>query len=260
MIDPTKILAAVPIGLRMPLIESYREIAKCFAEHRWEPAELNGGKFCECVHTIASGYLAGSYAATPSKPANMVQACQALEQVPPNAARVGDRSLRILIPRLLLPLYEIRNNRGVGHVGGDVNPNFMDASAVLGMASWIMAELVRIFHGVSTAEAQATVDVIVERKHPLVWEVEAIKRVMNPEMKIGDQVLLLLHTESSWASEAALLSWVEYSSAAMFRSRILRPFHKARLLEYDEKNGRVKISPRGVGEVEKRIILESGMA
>jgi len=60
----------------------------------------------------------------------------------------------VLIPRLLPVLYEIRNNRGVGHVGGDVDPNHMDAEAVQAMASWVMAELVRIFHGVKTEEAR----------------------------------------------------------------------------------------------------------
>lgn len=65
------------------------------------------------------------------------------------------RSFQILIPRLLPALYEIRNNRNVGHVGGDVDPNFMDSTAVLGTANWIMAELVRVFHSVSTPEAQA---------------------------------------------------------------------------------------------------------
>ena len=67
--------------------------------------------------------------------------------------------------------YEIRNNRGVGHVGGDVDPNHMDAEAVQTMAGWAMAELVRIFHGVKTEEAQETVDALVERKSPIIWEV-----------------------------------------------------------------------------------------
>ena len=37
--------------------------------------------------------------------------------------RVGEttlsRSLRIQVPKVLLTIYEIRNNRGVGHVGGE---------------------------------------------------------------------------------------------------------------------------------------------
>jgi len=61
------------------------------------------------------------------------------------------RSFQILIPRLLPALYEIRNNRGVGHVGGDVDPNYMDATMVVGAVKWIMGELTRVFHSVSVA-------------------------------------------------------------------------------------------------------------
>ena len=71
-------------------------------------------------------------------------------------------AVRIQIPRVVVALYEVRNNRGVGRVGGDVNPNAMDASFVLASAKWLMAELVRIFHGVDTMTAEETVDRIVE--------------------------------------------------------------------------------------------------
>ena len=99
----------------------------------------------------------------------MVSACRALENQPAAPSRVGDRSLRILIPRMLVALYEIRSNRGVGHAGGDVEPNFMDATAVQAMARWVVAELIRIFHQASTDDAQAAVDAIVERNLTPVW-------------------------------------------------------------------------------------------
>ena len=35
------------------------------------------------------------------------------------------------------------NNRNVGHVGGDVDPNHMDATGVLAQCNWVMGELVR---------------------------------------------------------------------------------------------------------------------
>lgn len=141
MVDPSKLLTSLPARLRDELIGSYREITRNYAERRWEPAELNGGKFCEVVYTILIGYVDGSYSARASKPRDMVAACRGLEAKPPKTSRVGDRSVRILIPRVLLPLYEIRNNRGVGHIGGDVDPNMLDATSVLNMASWVFAEL-----------------------------------------------------------------------------------------------------------------------
>src|SRR5690242_6672100 len=108
-------LSAIPDGLRQPLLAEYQSIVQNFAEHRWSPSELSGGKFCEIVFTILDGYAKGSYGASPKKPRAFDQACKLLEnngQVP--------RSFQILIPRLLPALFEVRNNRGVGHAGGDV--------------------------------------------------------------------------------------------------------------------------------------------
>ncbi len=254
MIDNTKILAGLPSGLRDPLLESYKEIGRNFLEHRWEPAELNGGKFCEVVYSIIAGNLSGKYPARPSKPKDMLKDCRALEMTPPDPKRVGDRSLRILIPRVLPALYEIRNNRGVGHVGGEVDPNYMDATAVYTMASWVLAELVRVFHSVSTKDAQDAVDSLVERKHPLIWEIEDVKRVLDPEMPKSDQALLLLYSEPTWVSEKDLFAWVEYSSSGMFKRRVLEVLHTARLIEYDSANARVRISPKGVIDVEQRLL------
>jgi hypothetical protein len=258
MLESSKVLVGIPPGLREPLFQSYQEIGTNFAEHRWEPSELNGGKFCEVVYTVVAGALQGAYPAKPSKPPNMVDACRTLEKIKPDAHRVGDRSLRILVPRMLVALYEIRNNRGVGHTGGDVDPNFMDATAVYGMASWTLAELVRVFHGVSTQEAQETVDVLAERKLTLVWEIGSTRRVQAPKMKKGDQSLVLLYSKPGWVAERDLYNWVEYSSEPMFRENILRAFHQARLIEYEEEEHRARISPLGSRKVEEEILKTRG--
>ena len=146
-------LSAIPDGLRLPLLSEYQSIVQNFAEHRWSPSELSGGKFCEIVFTILDGYAKGIYSISPKKPRAFDQACKLLE----NNSQVP-RSFQILIPRLLPALFEVRNNRGVGHAGGDVDPNHMDAVFVLSSCTWVMAELVRVFHNVSILDAQDIVD------------------------------------------------------------------------------------------------------
>jgi hypothetical protein len=136
VINPSHVLPALPKALREELLKSYQQIMSNYLERRWEPSELNGGKFCEATYSIISGAIKGSFPAKASKPGDMLSASRALEKETPDPNRVGDRSLRILIPRVLPVLYEIRNNRGVGHLGGDVDPNHMDAEAVQAMATW----------------------------------------------------------------------------------------------------------------------------
>jgi hypothetical protein len=254
MIDASKLLSALPEGLRQPLLSSYKEIASNYVERRWEPSELNGGKFCEVVYSIINGTVSGRYPDKPTKPQNMVKACRALEEQPADSTRVGDKSLRILIPRMIAPLYDIRNNRGVGHIGGDVDPNHMDATAVYTSASWILGELVRIFHGTSTVVAQATVDALIERKLPLIWAVGDVRRVLDVSMPTADQVLVLSYSVPGWTPDKDLSRWVEYSTTSMFRKRVLEPLHKARLIEFDSARGMVQISPIGSRDVEDRIL------
>jgi len=235
-------------------VDCFGEIGRNFAERRWEPAELNGGKFCEIVYTILDGTLSGAYPSVPAKPAKMYDACRALEQRPPSASRAGDRSLRILIPRLLPVLYEIRNNRGVGHVGGDVDPNFQDAVAVYQMASWVMAELVRIFHQISIDEAQETVNSLVEHKHPIIWQAGGIRRVLDPSLSKADQTLLLLYSAGGWVEENVLGEWVEYSNLTQYRNRVIVPLHALRILEYDKKGRQLHLTPNGSKDVETRLL------
>lgn len=244
------VLSGIPDSLRDQLLSAFADILRNFKERRWEPSELNGGKFCEIVYTILRGYVDGVFPATASKPANMVDACKALENAPAAFAR----SVRIQIPRMLIALYEIRNNRGVGHVGGDVNPNHMDAVCVLEQVKWILSELVRLFHNVSTEEARAVVESLTERTIPLIWEVGKRFRVLDPTMKMRDKVLVLLYQRAGPVDERDLFDWVEHSNAAAFRRDVLRRAHKARLLEYDSQSRTVVISPLGIREVENVIL------
>lgn len=251
---PSTLLSGLPAGLRDPLIKHYTEIARNFVEHRWEPAELNAGKLCEVVYTILEGAITGTFQSQPHKPSDMVGACRGLEQQASSPSRVGDRSLRVLIPRVLLGIYEVRNNRGVGHVAGDVDSNKMDATMVFSSANWMICELVRIFHQVPLNDAQAAVAALVERRLPEIWEVGNQKRVLTATLSAREQTLLLLYSEAEWVSVEALRGWVEYKNPTHYRSKIISPLHAERFVEFDKDNARVQLSPKGAAEVENKIL------
>ncbi len=239
MTSPATALAAIPSGLRDPLLAEYREITRNFAEHRWRPSELSGGIFCEIVYAILHGHAAGAYAAAPSKPDDFPSACKSLEKnthVP--------RSFRILIPRALPALYEIRNNRGVGHAGGDVDSNHMDATLVLAMTNWVMAELVRVFHTLPIKEAQALVDALADRRIPLVWEGGSMRRVLDPSMKLWEQIIILVASRSGTIVVTDLLDWTGYGNKSYFM-KTLREFHAKRWIELSRGETTLEILPPG---------------
>ena len=244
-------LGLLPSGLRNELTDEFSKIVRNYREGRWEAAELDGGRFCEIVYSVLRGYIDGGFPAAATKPANFPRACELLGQA--NKAEFP-QSARLGIPRVLVALYEIRNNRGVGHVGGDVVANHMDATFVLHAAQWVMAELVRIFHSMSVSEAAAVVDALVERTLPVIWRVGDVLRVLDPGISLTDGTLLLLYSEAlAGMDERTLARSLEQDRLANYR-RVLKRLHAERKVEYDAEKGWAILSPRGVNDVEDRLL------
>jgi len=241
------VLSAVPGGLREPLLAEYNSIVSHYLERKWQPSELSGGLFSEIAYTILDGYGKGSYSAKPSKPRNFVAACQTLEQ-----HANSPRSFRVLIPRVLVAIYEVRNNRNVGHVGGDVDPNEMDASLVLNGSTWVMAELIRVLHQMSVKDAQQIVDAIIERKTPLVWESGNIKRILDPKLKFPQQILILLAVTKGGVKFADLQNWLEQDNTTYLK-KIIGALHKDRFVEWNQSDNIIQLLPPGAIAVEKLI-------
>ncbi len=252
MIPANTLMAGIPSGLRNPLIAEYKGVMAAFAEGKWKASGIDAGRFCEVAYSVLEGAVTGTFATAPSKPARFPQACAALESRSPIS--VGDRSLRILLPRILPPIYEIRNNRNIGHVGGDVVSNKMDASYVVAGCTFVMAELIRVFHNCSTTEAQESVDALVDRRVPLVWDFGGGKRVLSPTMPAADKVLVLLYSESNWVSVGDLFDWTKYSNKSMFGSKVLLKLDSQLNIEFDRKANLCKITPLGIQEVEARLL------
>jgi len=246
---PADAFSVLPSSLRDELLNAFNEIVKNYREHRWEPSELNGGKLCEVVYTICKGWLeGGSYPSRAEKPSRFPNKCWEMEshyQTVPNS-----RSARILIPRMMIGLYDVRNNRGVGHAGAEVNPNHMDATAVLYASKWLVAELVRLLHALTTDEATAVVDGLVQREVAWVWTHDNKKRVLRAGLTWKQQALLLLLTETSEVDEADLFRWLEHPGLPSFRKDVLKPLHKARLVEYDATTRAIRLLPPGVAAAE----------
>jgi hypothetical protein len=247
---PADAFSSLPTGLRDDLLNAYNEIVKNFAERRWEPAELNGGKLSEAVYTVIRGFADGAFELRSKKPRNMVDACKDMEK-----ESTQPRSVKIHIPRMIVALYEIRNNRGVGHAGGDVDPNEMDATAVLYMSKWLVAELVRVLHTLTTTEASEIVEALIERQLALVWSSGDKRRVLRPGLTWKKNTLLLLLSETGEVAEADLFRWIEHKSLAVFRRDVLRPGHKERLWEYDDATRTIHLLIPGV-EAAEQIVHE----
>jgi hypothetical protein len=245
-------LAVVPTILRSRLIKSYLDLKQNTYESRYDPAGMAAGKFCEVALRLLQHKIHGTYMPFGTRIINFADECRQLTMAP---ACSGNESERLVLPRALNFLYTMRNKRGIGHIGGDIDANGIDVATMAGISDWIICELIRINHGVSLEEAQDIVDSIAVRQLPTIWEVCGKKRVLKDGLKASDQALLLLY---SCPDSAVLLedltSWVEYSNPRMFKHAVIQKLHKQRFLEFDAESESVVLSPKGAKYVEESLI------
>jgi hypothetical protein len=245
-------LANIAATFRARIISACLTLKRESAENRCEAAGLAVGKFCEVVLRQLQDRVLGSYTPLGVKISNFADDCRKLVAAPATAATESERTI---IPRALVFMYTIRNKRGIGHVGGDVDANQIDSAVMSRIADWVVCELIRIHHGLSLEEAQDLVDSLSVRQLPLVWEVAGKKRVLKDGLRASDEVLVLLYSSKESAVLVEdLCDWVEYSNRAAFKNQVLGALHKARLIELDRDSDAVTLSPKGAEVVEKELI------
>jgi hypothetical protein len=226
------------------ILAAYSEIERNYVLRKWKPSELDAGHFVEAVRRALDLELTGTYRAFN----------RSLPQFDDNVLRnyeqqTGDQSYRILIPRILKAIYNIRNRRGVVHIS-NVNPNEMDATLILYNVKWVLAELLRLKSGLTLEETQAMLDKIVERQCSVIWKEGNITWIFDTGMWAREQVLVLLY-DNSPKMDKDLQEITEYSNSTNFK-KILKKLHQEKLVFYHE-DGNCRLSPLGIRIAEEII-------
>lgn len=245
-------LAGIPTLFRSKLIAAYRDLKSAYVEGKHDTCGLRAGRFAEVLLRFLQNHLTHNFTPFGQKIQNYTDECHKLERL---AQTAGPESLRLLIPRALNFLYSLRNKRGIGHVGGDVDANAIDAATCVRVADWCLAELMRVVHTLSLEEAQELLDAISAKQIPYVWAVMGRRRVLQRDLDYQSQTLLLLYSVAENAVPVEdLFEWVEHPRLANFRSDVLNRLHDARLIEYDKENQMGILSPKGIERVENEIL------
>jgi hypothetical protein len=248
-------LAGIPEKFRTRLISAFLDLKRNCAESRFDAAGIAAGKFCEVAIRILQNNILGKSTPLGTKIPNFADECRKIITA---SAPTATDSEKNIIPRSLVFLYTMRNKRGIGHVGGDVDANAIDISLIARVANWTICEFIRIYHGLSLEEAQDIVDGLAIRNIPDIWEVAGKKRVIRKGLKASDESLLLLYSSRDSAVMVEdLISWVEYSNPRIFKSNVLSKLHKERLVEWDRETETVYLSPTGATFVEDRLLNSS---
>lgn len=134
----------------------------------WEGSILKSGKFVEAV-TKAFIKFCGK---TPPRTRSF-RAGNFLRNFEQEPVTIDD-TIRIVIPKCCLFIYEIASNRGARHDSDGIDPNEIDDSATDILNSWILGELIRFSskRNKNPEEARDLVDALTGKTYPFFEEID----------------------------------------------------------------------------------------
>ncbi|HBM91201.1 MAG TPA: hypothetical protein DD400_04930 [Rhodospirillaceae bacterium] len=226
------------------LLASYREAKENFYIGGLRLSAVEGGRFCEAAFRLLEQATTQKF--TPlNKNLDTERLIITLSNI---ASGTHSDSVRLYIPRCLRTVYDIRNNRNTAHLADGIDPNMQDASLVISVIDWVMAEFVRLYNKTTADEAKAIINNIVTKRAPTVQGFSGFLKVLRPELKASSYVLLLLYERSATYSE--LESWVRPTMRRNLRRTLSNLVDSCAFAHYDRE--KYIITQLGCAEIEKK--------
>ncbi len=242
-------LSKLPSDLVLALQVEFQKLHEQYFLGRWEPSQLDGGRFAEHIFRVIEYKQKGTFTPVGTTIPRVTIYTSASQDT--NL----QESVRFHILKMADLILDFRNKRNVAHPGL-VNVNEMDSTFVIQSANWIIAELIRLETQMSPADAQAEIKKIIERKVPIIEEIGGRLKILNPSIDIREKVLVICYQKfPEKISEDTLLDWTEYDvkHKSRFRS-YLNELNSDKRIDY--KNGEIVLTRRGMLWIEKYLSFE----
>jgi len=232
------------------LLDAHDEVKRNFFLGGLRLSEVEGGRFCEAAFRLLEQITTGSFLPLGVQ----IDTDRLINKLRGLAVGSHPDSIRLHIPRALRLVYDIRNSRDAAHLADGIDPNLQDATIVVGVVDWVLAEFIRLYHNVPADEAHRIVDDIVARRAPIIQDFGGALRVLNPNLGASDHCLVLLyHRGRAGATLDELSAWVKPRMRANLRRTLRRLDEEMDLIHLDRAT--YKITRRGELDVEDRGLL-----
>lgn len=174
--------------LTTQLLDEFISLERRFVQRDWEPAELDGGQFCEVLARLLYHQDSG----TLNRTKGFAECAEYIEN-DRNAHAISPRHDALHLMRLLRTVYKFRSQRGSVHISPTYRPNHMDAKLIVENVRWAMNETLRVFWtGDREAVAKAIREVL-QFDVPAVGVFEQIVMVQRTDLTTEEEILVLLH-------------------------------------------------------------------
>lgn len=227
----SSLLSKLPNELSSALEKEYQEIAEAYLLRDWKGVQNATGRFGEAVLRVLEFHDSGTY--TPidgvSKPGRKTVIGKAKNNTSLAPA------FRFQIPLMVELILDFRNNRNAAHLG-NINPWHLDAATVTQIASWIIAELIRLESKVADSEVQGVIDKLAELPSPLIQRVANTPVVLDTSLSAKEKVLVLLFDASVPVDKNALFRWSEYGNSSRWAKQVLGDLVRKKMIYVDDKD------------------------
>lgn len=176
--------------LATQLVDEFISMERRFIQRDWEPAELDGGQFCEVLARALYHY--DSENLSRGKPFH--DCLTYIEDEKSQHPHVLlPRHDAIHISRVLRTIYKFRSQRGAVHISPTYTPNHMDAKYLIEAVRWCMNETIRIFWGGDRERVAKAIRELLQFDVPCVGVFEDMVMVQRTDLAPDEEVLVLLH-------------------------------------------------------------------
>lgn len=213
------------------LLDAHSEAKRNFYLGGLRLSAVEGGRFCEAAFRLLE-YVAKAKVFTPL--GKQLDTEKLIHQLGSLAPGQFNDSIRLHIPRSLRLVYDIRNKRDAAHLADGIDPNLQDATLVVTVIDWVLAEFIRLYHNVAANDASKIVNSIVKRAAPVVQDFGGFLKVLNPKLEPAAHCTVLLYQKGEdGATYDDLMSWVRPKMRAQLKRTLGVLVHKKDFVHFD---------------------------
>lgn len=203
--------------LATQLISEYVSLEQRFVLRDWEPAELDGGQFCEILARIL--YHMDSANLNVSKGVNE---CLSYIENGESTHHHTPRSDFLHLAKVIRTAYKFRSARGAVHISATYAPNQMDATFVLECAKWCFAESLRLFWNRDRGEVAKTIRNILQFDAPCIGVYGSRRIVQRVGLTAEQELLIHLHGAGTEGISRNALGKFMFSAASTISNALAK--------------------------------------
>jgi hypothetical protein len=175
--------------LASDLVDEFISLERRYIQRDWEPAQLDGGQFCEVLARIIYHQDSGNLNLN-----RKFEECISYvvnDQVP---HAITPRSDAIHICKVINTTYKFRSQRGGVHISPTYKPNHMDSKVIIEMVRWALADTLRKFwSGTDREQIAKAIRELLSFDVPCIGRFEEVIMVQRIDLTAEEEILVLLH-------------------------------------------------------------------